>query len=83
MRLSGTSTALGSFAGSRLSDDDRVAVVKPGAASSRLDRDLRGMVMPMRSPMGGPGDGWCGENRKPDRTQQKYRPSFSSKCHLV
>jgi hypothetical protein len=41
------------------------------------------MVMAMRSPMGGPGDGWCGENRKPDRTQQKYRPSFSSKCHLV
>jgi hypothetical protein len=75
-------SALGGFAGRWLSGDDRIAVVLPSATICRLDRDLRGM-MPMRGLMGGPCDRWRGENRKRDRTQQKSRPSFSSKCHEV
>jgi hypothetical protein len=51
------------FPGNRLSGGgDRIAVVARGAGSLRLNRDLRGM-MPMRRPMGGPCDGWSGENR--------------------
>jgi len=60
---------LAGFAGRRLSDDGRIAVITPSAAGCRPDRSLRGMVMmPMRGLMSGRCERWRGENRESDRT---------------